>query len=416
MKTNPTFLITIISLTAVGSWGVWKIIEPNFNLSSKQTVEKAQIKVSSYPKQTKFIKLNNENTNGANKDLQKVKALLAQNNASQAITYVSDLYNDLDSEQLSLFKQLFYTQALQYSDNGQLKQAQRFLIQVSRLYEEVDFFDLLAAVSIELNDLNQALDALLKSSLIETRPDILGDKLASLANTASQIKSQLSAISSFEGIRKLYQSLYEAHPSYAYFQLELAFSYLSLDDTSNAQTFFSAIQYDLDVGAQAQEQLALLEQINQQEQQAAAASREELKAKQAARNAGDISISLVRSGNSFLIDSSIENKNVRLLLDTGASITALSPELISRLRLSPTGDVINLSTANGIAQSQLYLAKKINIGRITVRDLVVAEINLGSSRHFEGLLGTDLLNKVGANYSYLIDNENNALIFRRRSR
>ena len=53
---------------------------------------------------------------------------------------------------------------------------------------------------------------------------------------------------------------------------------------------------------------------------------------------------------------------------------------------------------------------------MTVRDLVVAEINLGNSQRFQGLLGTDLLNKVGADYSYLIDNENNALIFRRTIR
>jgi len=45
---------------------------------------------------------------------------------------------------------------------------------------------------------------------------------------------------------------------------------------------------------------------------------------------------------------------------------------------------------------------------------VVAEIDLGRDGEFEGLLGTDLLNRVNKDYAYLIDNQKNELIFRRR--
>ena len=77
---------------------------------------------------------------------------------------------------------------------------------------------------------------------------------------------------------------------------------------------------------------------------------------------------------------------------------------------------MRLSTANGITESQLYLVKKLKLGRFTVNNLVVAEIDLNQNGRFQGLLGTDLLNKVGPNYSYLIDNENSRLIFRRKRR
>ena len=413
MKSNPIFLITATSLIAVGLWGVWTIIGNNNQDTDKKNSDSAFIS-SNKLEQTTSLSPTQSNNDNINKHIQRVKQWLSQNNSLKAITYVDELYQELDSEQLQSLKQVFYTQALQYSDSGDLKKAQRLLINVSTLFDEVDILDLLSSVSIDLNDWSTALNALLKSSLIESRPEVLSEKLTLLTNVSSKIKNELTAISSFDSIRQLYQKLYDAHPSYAYFQLELAFSYLNLNDTSNAKIAFSAIAYDLDVGAQAQEQLALLNQIEQNERQAQTKAREDLEARQAARNSPDISISLIRAGNSFLVDSSIENKQTRLLLDTGASITALSPELISRLGLSPTGDVIRLSTANGVTESQLYLAKKIKLGRFIIRDLVVAEINLGDSRNFQGLLGTDLLNKVGANYSYLIDNENNSLIFKRK--
>ena len=419
MKINPPFLVIVISLTAAGSWGLWKIVGPSLNFA--QSPERINASVQSpteINKPKNLVNLIKTPANGSNKDLQQVEQWLEQGNTSKAIQFVNDKYNELDSQQLNLFKQTFFNQALNYSDQGQLKKAQRLLNKTSELFPEVEIFDLLAQASIDLQDWQNALNALLQSTLIESRPDVLIEKLSTLANIASHRKSEFAASSDLESIRKLYQTLYDAHPSYAYFQLELAFSYLALNDTSNARPLLSAIQYDLEVGAQAQEQLAILDNLNQQERQAAINAREELEAKkqQTLTGRNDISISLIRAGNSFLIDSSIEGKKARLLLDTGASITALSPDLIARLRLSPTGDFVRLSTANGVTESQLYLAKRVQLGRVTVKDLVVAEINLGDSRHFEGLLGTDLLNKAGDNYSYLIDNENNQLIFRRKRR
>ena len=419
MKTNSTFPIIITSLIALGGWGIWQIVAPNFTQKNNQFDTPSQSSVeTNQSKPRELVNLITSSNNSSNKDLQQVKEWLEQNNTTRAVQFINDSYDELDSEQLNLFKHAFLQQAFKYSDQGALKKAQRLLNKTTELFQEVDVFDLLAKVSIDLQDWQSALSALLKSTLTESRPDVLIDKLSTLANVASQRKSEFAASSDLESIRKLYQSLYDAHPSYSYFQLELAFSHLALNDINNAKPLLSAIQYDLDVGTQAQEQLAILNDIDQKERQAAINAREELAAKrrQAASGRNDISVSLIRAGNSFLIDTSIENKQTRLLLDTGASITSLSPEVIARLRLTPTGNSIRLSTANGITESQLYLARRVKLGRFTIEDLVVAEVNLGGSGRFEGLLGTDLLNKVGENYSYLIDNENNQLIFRRKRR
>ena len=425
MKRPLTFSSLVICLTVAGGWGVWKIIEPSFDKKVTQDISlenTADTPVSVNDISSGITAPSNIDSiaglEDANNDLKNVKKWLAQNNVSKAVDHVNQLYGGLSTEQINLFKQVFFTQALQYSDSGELKKSQRLLKQASPLFESVDILDLLANVSVDLTDWRSALDALLKSSLIESRPDVLVTKLSSLSNIASQLKSDFLSTSDLTSIRQLYQSLYDSHPSYAPFQLELAFSYLALDDVNSAKPLFSAIQYDIEVGSQAQEQLAIIEQLDREQQSASLNARLELEARnrQANINRNDISVALVRVGNSFLVDSAIDGKQARLLLDTGASITSLSSQLISRLGLSATGNVVRLSTANGITESQLYLVKKLKLGRFTVNNLVVAEIDLNQNGRFQGLLGTDLLNKIGPNYSYLIDNENSRLIFRRKRR
>ena len=413
MRINPTFVIMLTVLATTGSWGLWQIVSNNAN-QAKPAVGDTN---TSLPKHQNTVHSTNvadnseatKNSKTFDKDITHVRELLLQDQFTLAVTYIEERYSDLSSEELAVYKTLFINMGLVFSDNGNLKKAQRLYLTSSPLFEGVEILDSLASVSIELNDWKTAFDALLKSSLLESRPEVISTKLTNLSSVASKLKSDLLTSSDLESARQLYQLLYESHPSYAQFQLELAFIHLELENINEAKQLLNAIQYDLGVGNIAQKQLALLET------QAPSITENKPPQKPNKRNS-DISVSLVRSGNSFLVDSAINGKKARLLLDTGASITALSPELISRSRLSPTGQVVRLSTANGITESKLFLAKKITLGRVTIHDLVVAEINLGNSQHFQGLLGTDLLNKVGSDYSYLIDNENSALIFRRTRR
>ena len=97
--------------------------------------------------------------------------------------------------------------------------------------------------------------------------------------------------------------------------------------------------------------------------------------------------------------------------DTGASITSLSQSTIDRLGLEPSGRAIQLSTANGTRRSELFQTERIRLGRLSVNNLLVASIDLGNNSRIDGLLGTDLLNQIDSRYSYVIDNQRNALIF-----
>ena len=407
MQTKPTVTFLFFILAGLGSWGIWKIALSNgllANLDKKTHIETNE----SAPLPNNSNVLARENVDKKPNDdflslSNKIKQYLKRGQIEHAIEQVNDQYSQLSIDQLDSLKQLFIHQGLSYSDNGQPNKAQRLYSQLSELFNDTDILDLLSSTSIKLKDWQSAFDALLSSSLLESRPDALIKKQLALANVAAQLKQTFQASNDLASIQRLYQQLYETHPSYSYFQFELAMAQLSLGNTVNAKTLLSAIQYDLDIGSSAQEQLAL---INKQEQ----AEQKSIEQKSKLENSPNTVVPLTRVGNSFLINSKINGRETRLLLDTGASITALSANLIDQLNLPATGEVIRLSTANGVTQSQLFLAKRIQLGRVTAQNLVVAEIELGSNDQFQGLLGTDLLNQINKNY--LIDNQNNKLIFR----
>ena len=97
------------------------------------------------------------------------------------------------------------------------------------------------------------------------------------------------------------------------------------------------------------------------------------------------------SGN-FIVDATINGKvKVKLMLDTGASLISLSPEVCRKLGIKETSNLpaIQMQTANGISQNKLIALDKVKIGDAEV-DLVEASIGkemLG----IEGLLGMSFL-------------------------
>jgi len=185
---------------------------------------------------------------------------------------------------------------------------------------------------------------------------------------------------------------------------------INLREFELAKPKLEALSYDSELGNVAQQALERIEQelapqkdetINTQAPQERPAIN------------NDIVVQLLRSGSSFLVDTNIEQSPARLLLDTGASITSLSSDLIRRLNLQDTGRSIRLSTANGVTSSRLYKVNRLKLGNVELRNMIIAEIALSNRSGFQGLLGTDALNQLAPEYNYLIDNQKGALIFRK---
>lgn len=337
-------------------------------------------------------------------NLHAVDHLLNESRFDEAVQALDSLYPGLSSKELDQFKALFLDTANRLSLTQNNLLAKDMLVRYTASYDDTDAWNQLGNVLMMLEDWQPALNAFLRSSALEYRPEELVRKLSALVQTSSYVRAALEKQGDEHAIHNMYQNLNRLHPNYPRFQLELALSFLRLQQPGQARVLLEALMYDSEWGALARQNLRKID---------ASIAAESQSTKSQPDPGQDVVVPLTRLGDSFLVDVSINSRNIQLLLDTGASITALSQNAIKALKLRPTGNYIQLNTANGPRRAQLYQAGNIRIGNMVKQGFVIAEIDLAGSAA-QGLLGTDLLNQMDSRYSYIIDNRKNALIFRSR--
>ena len=108
------------------------------------------------------------------------------------------------------------------------------------------------------------------------------------------------------------------------------------------------------------------------------------------------SIQLERLGGNFVAALELNGHiPVRLLMDTGASLSALDYRFAQSYNLRTNGRKIRMSTANGPVESELLDIRSAKLGGHVVPDLAFATLDFGDtgSRGFHGLLGMDILSQ-----------------------
>ncbi len=106
-----------------------------------------------------------------------------------------------------------------------------------------------------------------------------------------------------------------------------------------------------------------------------------------------LSVPLERRGGVWFADVTInEARTARFMIDTGASLCVISPELAESLGIRPDPDarVVELQTANGRTSGHLVRIASIRVGEAeatNVPSVIVASANLGSG----GILGMSFL-------------------------
>ncbi len=421
MKVNPIFVFSLVLLIFIGSAGLWQLKPDSSNHARNGTANELRQPAAA-----------NDGArigNGANTNLETeissnklpaetvtsvsafndVNALIKQGNLLLAADKISQNYSSLTSPNLELLFEYYLTAAYQLSQNDDTKRL-RWLAAIGELYDEPRIWRGIAQSASNLKDWNTAVDAQL--SLLQLQSDSLEREQTEreLLLSSNQLRAEFEAQGDELSIKDLYQRITRIASNSPRFQLELAFSHARLEETDFARAILEPLVFDQEVGSAATTALAAIEKQLAGEQSAIAQTPTP---REPQRPAG-IVVPLQPVGTSFLVDTQIERRNTRLLLDTGASITALSSELISQLNLQPLNRQIRLNTANGSTSANLYRVKRLRLGQLELRDLVIADIDLGGATHFQGLLGTDALNQLKQNYDYVIDDRRKALIFRRR--
>lgn len=340
---------------------------------------------------------------------QQLQLNLANSNYIGAIQVFNDAFNQASSDQVEQLKALIVRHSAVLAGESKHQAVVQLLGLYTVSHNDLDAWRMLADAFEISEQWQKALDALLQSNQLEVDSGRYEQNLRRLVRAASNLNTDYQRNGNLLASLALYQSLYEQYPQHPRFQFDLAQAHLALGAENDALALLKNLIYNPELGSLASQNIALIE-----DDRSAKAAESERQKKPQESSGRQIVVPLIRAGTSLLVDTKIEGRRSRLLLDTGASITALSTRRIQQLGLEPTGQAIQLSTANGVTTSQLYHADSLTVGRIKFNNLVIAEIDLPSNSSIEGLLGTDVLRKMEDKYSYLIDDQRNALIFKAR--
>ncbi|GHA11429.1 hypothetical protein GCM10008090_21490 [Arenicella chitinivorans] len=314
-----------------------------------------------------------------------IRTWLSDGNLAQIKNYVLSHYSALSSSELNAIKQQLL--AIDVTQPNALDR----LALTAELFDDNLSWQAYARHAERDRHWHEAHKAYLRLSQLEVEPDAQEAAFSALVRTSAYLRNELERNGDLSGIQLLYQQLVDLHPGVTRFRLELAHANLHLGDLNRARLLYEELRYDPDFGAIAEHALDTIER----------------KSSDQARN-DEVEVPLEIQGSSMLVRVSLNQQPTTLLLDTGASITALSKATIRALNLPPTGQKIWLATANGQRQASVYSLNQITLGQFTLNRVLVAEIDL---EHYDGLLGTDVLSALAQEYDYRLENNPGRLVF-----
>jgi clan AA aspartic protease (TIGR02281 family) len=122
----------------------------------------------------------------------------------------------------------------------------------------------------------------------------------------------------------------------------------------------------------------------------------------------DNRIDLQQSADHYIADLGISSYRIALMLDTGASTTAISQQAFNRLpaRISQFVGEYMVNTAAGKISAPIYRLSSVSFGPYRIRDLAVVVLPLEELEEVDGLLGMNLLSQ----FDFKIDQQSNQLL------
>ena len=121
-------------------------------------------------------------------------------------------------------------------------------------------------------------------------------------------------------------------------------------------------------------------------------------------------IALEKRGNQYLVDLTVNRRDdVKLLIDTGASITTLSRASFDTLTTGEEAEIVGrrvFRTAGGVIMGTVYSVPELRLGSYVITNSQIAVIDFDTSRGFDGLLGMNVLGQ----FRFQIDQDNAKLL------
>ena len=124
-------------------------------------------------------------------------------------------------------------------------------------------------------------------------------------------------------------------------------------------------------------------------------------------------IPLERRGDGYLVEVTLNDQaTLKLLVDTGASMTALTSESFRRLQRQRFGllGTLLFNTANGYTRGDIYRTSALTLGEERLEGINIAVLDLRTMEDIDGLLGMNVLR----HFHFEIDQSISAMQISRR--
>ena len=327
-----------------------------------------------------------------------IERLLERKEFVRALESYEALQAQADESTIQRVRNQLLAHARQLSERADPPSA----IQLLQLYLQISYRDaearmLLADAYRSNKDLRLAIEQLYGARGEAYRSETLNQLTWRIRGVVTEYASALRQRGDNNGLLELYQDLTQLEPSYAPYFLGLASAQLALGDYDAAQQSLVLVVQDPEVGVQAQQ---LLERVR-------AAAKQTQPSENSAPATEVPGIALLRSGSHFLVDVRLGGtQQARLLIDTGASLTMLTPDALKGRSAGAhaTGRTGTFNTANGRVRAPIYRLDVLSVGNWQVTDLEVGVLDLGDTR-IDGLLGMNFLR----HFQFFIDQNETVL-------
>ncbi len=243
-------------------------------------------------------------------------------------------------------------------------------------YRSISALLLMAEIHQDADNEMEAIEVLFQAKSYAYTLQLIGQTDNAIRSAVKNYSAQLLVRKDYIAQLNLYKRLTELEPEYTLHFIRLAETYLALGNAVDARKALALTEHDSTV-------IELANDINRR-----------IETDMAADKQYAAEVSLQALGNQFLVDAVLNNaQNAVLLLDTGASISIISPELLRMLGIpyQSTGRTAWFSTAGGRIQAPVITLDSLALGGVVVENIEVGVIGEFDNNPFDGLLGMNFL-------------------------
>ena len=277
-------------------------------------------------------------------------------------------------------------------DNGQYRELENRLQHALRQSpDNIDLLLLEGQLMVRTRPLSEAvlhLYALRDLPLSVSQRQALRQRIDELVSTAVE---QLRTAEDWDLLAQLLEPLFQIMPAHRPYILQLAEAYAR----QNKPTLMEDVLASLRPGDPQANRIRAL--IPTPFEDPADTTEETAFTEPGTDNAGGITIQLEPDGSHFIANVSFARESARLMLDTGATTTAITSELYDNLqarqRLVFIGN-FEVNTAAGRVSAAMVQVPTVTFGPLRFTDLPVLVLPEGVMRDADGLLGMNMMQNM----------------------